>query len=54
MLSGDLQQFGTMLCYQLLVGGADTLTQFQCLLRELVSSSDTTHGLTDDGYAVIL
>ncbi len=43
-----------MLCNKLLVGGADTLTPFQSLLRELVSSSDTTHGLTDNGYAVIL
>ena len=54
MLSCNLQQFGTMLCYQLLVGCADTLAQFQRLLRELVSSSDTAHGLTDDSYAVIL
>ena len=54
MFSGDLQQFGTVLGYQLLVGGADALAPFQSLLRELLSGSDTAHGLTDNGHTVVM
>ena len=54
MFSGDLQQFGTVLGYQLLVGGADALAPFQSLLRELISGSDTAHGLTDNGHTVVM